>query len=195
MKLILASHNEHKATEIKAILLPFGVKVLSLSEINYVTEIEETGSTLEENAQLKAIAISKFTSDYVLADDSGLEVESLGNAPGVISARYAGVPSNSENNIALLLKNLSGITNRFARFRTVLAIAKSGVIIQQFEGKIEGEITLEPSGKDGFGYDPIFVPTGYKQTFAEMNALEKNQISHRANALAQLVNWIKSKRG
>lgn len=190
MNLILATHNEHKANEIKAILSPLGVNVLSLNDLNYYQEIEETGSTLEENARIKALTIAKQTDSWVLADDSGLEVEALQGAPGVYSARFAGEPADSTRNIDLLLKRLDGSENRLAQFRTVLVLARNKEMMAQFEGIVKGLITKELSGSDGFGYDPVFQPLGFEQTFAEMPADMKNRVSHRAKALEQLVLWI-----
>ncbi len=193
MNLILATHNEHKANEIKAILSPLGVNVLSLNDLNYYQEIEETGSTLEENARIKALTIAKQTDSWVLADDSGLEVEALQGAPGVYSARFAGEPADSTRNIDLLLKRLDGSENRLAQFRTVLVLARNKEMMAQFEGIVKGLITKELSGSDGFGYDPVFQPLGFEQTFAEMPADMKNRVSHRAKALEQLVLWINNK--
>lgn len=190
MNLILATHNEHKANEIKAILSPLGVNVLSLNDLNYYQDIEETGSTLEENARIKALTIAKQTDSWVLADDSGLEVEALQGAPGVYSARFAGEPADSTRNIDLLLKRLDGSENRLAQFRTVLVLARNKEMMAQFEGIVKGLITKELSGSDGFGYDPVFQPLGFEQTFAEMPADMKNRVSHRAKALEQLVLWI-----
>lgn len=190
MNLILATHNEHKANEIKAILSPLGVNVLSLNDLNYYQEIEETGSTLEENARIKALTIAQQTDSWVLADDSGLEVEALQGAPGVYSARFAGEPADSTRNIDLLLKRLDGSENRLAQFRTVLVLARNKEMMAQFEGIVKGLITKELSGSDGFGYDPVFQPLGFEQTFAEMPADMKNRVSHRAKALEQLVLWI-----
>lgn len=190
MNLILATHNEHKANEIKAILNPLGVKILTLSDIKFYQEIEETGTTLEENARIKALTIAKQTESWVLSDDSGLEVEALNGAPGVYSARFAGEPADSRKNINLLLQQLVGQKNRKAQFRTVLVLARKNEAIAQFDGIVQGNITEELSGTDGFGYDPVFQPVGFEQTFSEMPAEMKNTISHRAKALEQFASWI-----
>lgn len=191
MKIILATHNAHKAIEIKTILEPIGFKVLTLNDLNFSSEIVETGNTLEENAQIKALTIASLFEEMVLADDSGLEVVALNGAPGVYSARYAGEPSNSNKNIELLLSNLKNAENRNAQFKTVLVLAQGSRIIAEFSGIVKGMITHVSSGKDGFGYDPVFKPEGYQQTFAEMKAEKKNKISHRALALEQFLNWAK----
>lgn len=192
MNLILATHNPHKASEIKVILEPLGFNVRTLNDVGFIEEIEETGETLEENAKIKALSIANQVEEYVLADDSGLEVAALNGAPGVYSARFAGEPTDSNKNIDLLLDKLHQTENRNARFRTVLILAKGNQVVGQFEGIINGEITAFKSGKDGFGYDPVFKPIGYDLTFAEMSASEKNKISHRARALENFKQWMEN---
>lgn len=192
MNLILATHNPHKATEIKVILEPLGFNVRTLNDFGFIDEIEETGDTLEENAKIKALSIASQVDEFVLADDSGLEVEALNGAPGVYSARFAGEPSDANKNIDLLLKKLLDKENRAARFRTVLVLAKGSQVVGQFEGIINGTITTLKFGQDGFGYDPVFKPINYHLTFAEMSAGEKNKISHRARALESFKLWIEN---
>lgn len=190
MDLIFASHNENKVKEIRAIL-PQWLNILSLNDIDFHNEIEETGSTLEENAQIKAETIYNLTGKNVFADDSGLFVEALNGAPGVYSARFAGT-GNSQDNIEKLLQEMSGFSNRKAAFHAVFCVIWNGEI-SFLNGKVEGEILSESKGLDGFGYDPIFVPTGYQQTFAEMNPSEKNQISHRFHAVQKLINFLENR--
>lgn len=153
-------------------------------------EIEETGCTFEENAMLKATAASRETTQLVLADDSGLEVDALGGEPGVYSARYAGPGASDRDNIAKVIGALAALnpplSRSRARFRCVLALAQNGEILATFSGVTEGSVTTSAAGGQGFGYDPIFVPEGNDETFAELGATVKNQLSHRARALAQL---------
>lgn len=182
MEIIIASSNIHKLHEIRKIL-PKSCIIFSMSEAGINDEIEETGSTFHENALIKAQHIYSLTNKNSLADDSGLEVYSLNNEPGVYSARYAGEPSNAENNIDKLLLNLTGIEQRMARFVTVLCFFSKQGSVNYFEGEVKGNITTEKKGGNGFGYDPVFIPDGYTKTFAEMTDEEKNNISHRANAL------------
>lgn len=189
MELIFASHNENKVKEIRA-MLPSGVSILSLNDIDFHQEIEETGDTLEENAAIKANTIHQLTGKNVFADDSGLFVEALNGAPGVYSARYAGT-GNSKDNIQKLLEELKGESNRIAAFKAVFCVIWEGETTF-LEGKVEGEILEESLGLDGFGYDPVFVPTGYSQTFAQMNSEEKNRISHRQEAVQKLINFIEN---
>jgi XTP/dITP diphosphohydrolase len=190
-KLIFASSNKNKIAEISDILKDKYL-IIGLNDIGYNVEIEETGNTLRENALIKAKTIFDEMNISCFADDSGLMVDALNGAPGVFSARYAGEHGNSEKNMDLLLKNLTGIENRKAHFSTVIALVLNG---EQyfFEGKIEGEIIHEKRGEGGFGYDPIFVPKGYDKTFAEMDKSIKNSISHRAIAVKKLVDFLASK--
>ena len=186
-KLILATHNEHKAEEFKQILPQF--RVQTLADLNYVQEITETASDLEGNSLLKADTIFRQYGHIVISDDSGLEVLALNGAPGVYSARYAGQQKNNLKNTEKLLHELKGIKNRNAQFRTVITLMSSNDTLQ-FEGIVEGAIVDEPKGDKGFGYDPVFIPNGYQKTFAELSSNEKNKISHRANAIEKLVAFI-----
>jgi len=187
-KLVFATNNAHKLTEVRAILEP-QFKIISLDDLNCKDEIPETAQTLDGNALLKATWIhTKFGVDC-FADDTGLEVDALGGEPGVYSARYAGEENNSYNNMSKVLTLLGDNSNRKARFRTVIAL-----IIDNksyfFEGKIEGNIAMIPRGESGFGYDPIFVPEGYLLSFAQLSAEEKNLISHRALAVKKLIEHL-----
>ena len=188
MKLIFASHNEHKTTEIRQ-LLPPDIQVLSLNDLNYHDEIEESAATLEGNALLKATHVFTLFKLPCFADDSGLEVEALDNGPGVYSARYAGEPKNDDRNIAKLLDDLKESTNRSARFRTVITLILPTTSLS-FEGIIEGEITHEKKGSNGFGYDPVFQPIESSITFAQMSMEQKNTISHRALALEKMISFL-----
>lgn len=191
MKLVFATNNKHKLQEVRDIL-GSRVEVLSLNDINCHDDIPETGTTLEENAIIKARWISKKYGCNCFADDTGLEVEALDGAPGVYSARYAGEECDSQANMQKLLENLTGKTNRTAQFRTVIAliINKEEVL---FDGVVKGSISTEKQGEAGFGYDPIFVPEGYKLSFAQMGSEEKNSISHRYRATEKLSNYLKEK--
>ena len=188
MKLIFASHNEHKTTEIRQ-LLPPEIQLLSLNDLNYHDEIEESAATLEGNALLKATHVFTLFKLPCFADDSGLEVEALDNRPGVYSARYAGEPKNDDRNIAKLLDDLKGSANRSARFRTVITLILPTTSLS-FEGIIEGEITHEKKGSNGFGYDPVFQPIESSITFAQMSMEQKNTISHRALALEKMISFL-----
>ena len=188
MELVLASNNAHKIDEIRQIL-PAHIKVLSLKDVGFTQDIAETGKTFDANAEIKANAIFEQVQLPVFADDSGLEVTALNKAPGVKSARYAGEPVDAEKNIDLLLKNLEGKTNRKARFVTVICL-KLPQKSFFFEGEVWGQITIERRGQGGFGYDAVFMPDGYQQTFAEMSADAKNQISHRKQALEKLLPYL-----
>ena len=188
MKLIFASHNEHKTTEIRQ-LLPPDIQLLSLNDLNYHDEIEESAATLEGNALLKATHVFSLFKLPCFADDSGLEVEALDNRPGVYSARYAGEPKNDDRNIAKLLDDLKESTNRSARFRTVITLILPTKSLS-FEGIIEGEITHEKKGSNGFGYDPVFQPIESSITFAQMSMEQKNTISHRALALEKMISFL-----
>lgn len=181
--LILATNNLHKVEEIRSIIAE-KIVLKTLSDIGFKGEIPEDFETLQENAAQKAMYIHNKYGKDCFADDTGLEIEALNGAPGVYSARYAGEKCNFEDNIFLVLEKLKGETNRRAKFRTVIALAMQGKVTF-FEGAISGHITCEKRGTMGFGYDPIFIPDGYSITFAEMNAAEKNRISHRARALEE----------
>lgn len=190
--LTLASRNRHKAEEIAAILPPhFTVK--TLADYPELPEIEETGTTFAANAALKACGISALIPGWVLADDSGLCVDALGGAPGVYSARYAGEHGNDAANNAKLLADLAALpadTSRTARFMCAICLAEQGIIKTEVCGKVEGCIATTPSGTNGFGYDPLFIPNGYSCTMAELSAEVKNTISHRADALRLLAEHL-----
>ena len=179
--LYLATQNPHKVEEL-ATMLQGRFQVKTVSDLGLQEEIPETGNTLAQNSMQKAQFVAERFQVNCLADDSGLEVQALGGAPGVYSARYAGVPKNDVNNLNLLLSNLGNHPNRKARFVTVLTYHSQGEYFQ-FEGEILGHITAEAKGNAGFGYDPIFQPEGEDRTFAEMSLQEKNQMAHRARAL------------
>lgn len=180
-KIVFATNNAHKLEEVRAILAG-KVEILSLNDIGCHDEIPETADTLEENAAMKSRFIYEKYGFDCFADDTGLEVTALNMQPGVFSARYAGEPSNSERNMQKLLQELQGESNREARFRTIIALIFQGEYTY-FEGIVEGEILLEKCGAAGFGYDPIFKPKGYNESFAEISADEKNKISHRGKAV------------
>ena len=186
-KLILATHNDHKAKEFRDILPQFHVQ--TLAQLGHDEDIEETASDLEGNSFLKAETIFKRYGHVVISDDSGLEVDALDGAPGVYSARYAGEPRNDQRNTEKLLDKLQSASNRKAQFRTVITLMNEENNFQ-FEGIVSGTIAKNPRGRGGFGYDPIFVPDGYEQTFAELAADEKNKISHRANAIEKLLHFL-----
>ncbi|MBR3831165.1 MAG: non-canonical purine NTP diphosphatase [Muribaculaceae bacterium] len=187
-KIVFATNNKHKLDEVRAIV-GYYFDVLSLSDIDCCEDIPETGTTFEENAIQKARFINDKYGYDCFADDSGLEVVALNNAPGVYSARYAGEPSNSQRNIEKLMYEMRHIENRKARFRTCIALIMDGAEFL-FDGCIEGSITDTLRGNNGFGYDPIFVPEGYDVTFAEMSSEVKNNISHRALATQRLVEYL-----
>lgn len=191
-RLIVATRNAHKVEEIRSILHEDDVCDLSVVENPPV--VEETGVTFLENATLKAVAISKITEGLVLSDDSGLEVDALGGAPGVYSSRYAGEEGNDALNNEKLLRELEGVSPRTARFRCVMVLARRGEVLADFSGSVEGEILREPFGAGGFGYDPLFCPEGYHESFAELGEEVKNSLSHRANALEQVAKWLSENR-
>lgn len=189
MKIIFATGNQNKVNEVRSIL-PESIEVVSLKEIGFTQEIEETGTTLIENALLKARTIFEKYKLPVLAEDTGLEVDALNGAPGVYSARYAGRDCNNENNMQLLLSKLKDKSNRNAQFKTIAAYIDVQGKEHLFEGIIKGEIALQKIGKDGFGYDPIFVPNAYTKSFAQMSKEEKSEISHRAIAIQKFVAFV-----
>lgn len=194
MKIVFATNNKNKLAEIREMLAGSGIEVLSLADIGCHDDIPETGNTIEENAMQKARYIYNKYGMSCFADDTGLEVEALGGEPGVYSARYAGgTGHDSEANMTKLLANLAGKGNRKARFRTAVALILDGGNGRErlFEGVVTGEITEERRGEGGFGYDPIFRPDGYDRTFAELGHETKNKISHRARAVAGLVEYLK----
>ena len=188
-KMVVATNNAHKLKEIAAILGQ-EIELLSLKDIQCFADIPETADTLEGNARQKAMYIYENYGMDCFADDTGLEVEALGGAPGVLSARYAGEGHDSEANMQKLLKELAGKENRKAQFRTVICLIRGGKEYL-FEGIVKGEIIQEKRGGAGFGYDPIFVPEGYDLTFAELGDDVKNTISHRARAVEKLCQFLK----
>ncbi len=188
--LCFASNNDHKLTEVRS-LLAADFLVSSLKDIGCYDELPETKASIEGNARQKAEYVFNKYGVPCFADDTGLEVEVLNNAPGVYSARYAGDHKSSDDNVALLLRNLSGIKNRSARFRTVITLA-TGRAVHDFEGILTGEITQGKRGGGGFGYDPVFQPSGSEKTLAEMTLPQKNAISHRAIAVRKLADWLRT---
>lgn len=195
MKIVFATNNKHKLEEIREIL-GSGFDVVSLKDIGCNVDIPETGDTLEENARQKAeYVFSRYGLDC-FADDTGLEVEALDDAPGVHSARYAeGTDHDSRANMAKLLREMAGKANRKARFRTVISLIRHDADHplgreQQFEGVVEGRISTSPHGSEGFGYDPVFVPDGHTESFAQLGEAVKNTISHRARAVKKLVDEL-----
>ena len=191
MKIVFATNNKHKLEEIKDILGK-DFEIVSLAEIGCHEDIPETGLTLEENARQKSTYIVEHYNHDCFADDTGLEVDSLNGEPGVHSARYAeGTDHDSEANMRKLLSKMSNVKDRTARFRTVISLIINGVE-HQFEGRVEGRIATEKHGKEGFGYDPIFIPEGYNKSFAELGEEVKNQISHRARAVKKLAEYLSS---
>ena len=189
MKLVFATNNKHKLQEVRDII-GSGVEILSLSDINCNDDIPETADTLDGNALIKARYIYEKYNVNCFADDTGLEVDALDGAPGVYSARYAGDGHDSEANMKKLLENLTGKNNRNAQFRTVIALIIDGEE-KLFNGIVKGKITEEKRGNSGFGYDPIFVPEGYSESFAQMDSSTKNSISHRYRATKQLSDYLK----
>lgn len=188
MKLVFATNNQHKLDEVQQVL-PKNIEILSLKDIGCTEEIEETSSTLEGNAFLKADHVTQNYGFDCFADDTGLEVLALNGAPGVYSARYAGVHGDSEKNMNKLIEQMKGKTNRFASFKTCIALNfKNKQLL--FTGECEGEILQKKRGEKGFGYDPLFLPLGYQKTFAEMDLELKNKISHRARAIKKLVQYL-----
>lgn len=190
MKICFATNNKDKLAEVRHIINE-NIQILSLKEINCYEELPETRDTLEGNSLQKAEYIFEKYNIPCFADDTGLEVEALGGAPGVYSARYAGEHKSSEDNIDLLLENLKGNSNRRAHFRTVIALIDVKNPPVFFEGAIAGNIVLERRGSSGFGYDPVFMPQGYTRTFGEMDINEKNKLSHRAIAVKKLEDYLK----
>ncbi|WP_436517931.1 RdgB/HAM1 family non-canonical purine NTP pyrophosphatase [Ekhidna sp. To15] len=194
MKICFASHNENKVKEMNKIM-PESISILSLNDLGLEDEIAETGDSLEENSHIKAQYVFDKKGLPVFADDSGLVVKALNGEPGVYSARYAGPEKDDEKNMNLLLDRLESHMDRSAEFQTVITyISPEGAFIQ-FKGAIEGTITNEKKGLNGFGYDPIFQPRGYDETFAELPQEEKNKISHRAKALKKLLDHLQKHHG
>lgn len=190
-EMVLATRNKKKLEEIGRITSGFGIKVRSLAEFSRCPEVEETADTFEGNALKKAREICACTGLVALADDSGLEVDALGGAPGVYSARYAGEGATDARNVSKLLHALGDNPRRGARFRCVIALVTLDEEEAVFDGKVEGAIGHEEQGSNGFGYDPIFFPEGHGRTFAQMDAVEKDSMSHRGRALEKFAAWLK----
>ncbi len=189
MKIVFATNNRHKLEELRQIAGD-KIEILGLKDIGCDADIPETGDTLEANALQKARYVWEHYGIDCFADDTGLEVDALGGEPGVRSARYApGEGHDSQANMALLLRNMEGVSDRKARFRTVIALILGGKE-HIFEGKVEGDIMEQPSGEQGFGYDPVFRPQGWTKTFAEASPEEKNSVSHRGRAVRRLLSFI-----
>jgi len=196
MRLVVASGNVHKTAEIRRILGDVVTFIEDLSTHPEIKEIKETGATFEENAVIKALAVGRVLGDkaWVLSDDSGLEVDALGGKPGVYSARYAGEKASDADNRARLLEQMAGIggaeNSRSARFRCVMVLARGGQELAVFEGTVEGVIAGTEAGEQGFGYDSLFIPNGYSETFGELSTEVKNSMSHRGRALEQFKLWL-----
>lgn len=188
MKIVIATNNKNKFAEIKE-MLPEGINLVSLAEIGCTEDIPETADTLEGNASLKTDHVVDMYDLDCFADDTGFEVEALDGRPGVYSARYAGEDASYQDNVDKMLKEMEGKGNRRAQFRTVISL-KLEDVEYFFEGSVEGVVTTEEHGKGGFGYDPIFMPDGFETTFAEMSLDEKAEISHRGQAVRQLVEFL-----
>jgi len=190
MKLVFATNNKNKILEVQQ-MIPSTIEIISLESISCFEEIPETAATIEENARMKANYVTEKYGYDCFADDTGLEVESLNGEPGVFSARYAGEQRSSEDNMNKLLDALSNETNRNAQFKTVIALNLNGKQ-HLFTGIAKGKITLEKTGNQGFGYDPIFKPEGFTETFAQLSLEEKGAISHRGKATEQLIAFLKN---
>jgi XTP/dITP diphosphohydrolase len=194
--LCIATRNRHKVDEMIPALAPFWEVKCSADYPGIEEEIEETGDTFLANATIKAVATSRAIPDYVIADDSGLEVDALAGAPGVFSARYGGIPSSTEKNNAKLLEELvrakaTAPEQRKARYRCVLVLAKEGQVLASFDGACEGTIAPASKGTSGFGYDPLFIPAGYVKSFGQLTDKTKASLSHRALALKKFTAWAK----
>jgi XTP/dITP diphosphohydrolase len=188
-RLIVATRNAHKTSEIRA-MLGGKFEVVDATAFDHFPEIEETGTTFLENARLKALGISRLIDGWVLSDDSGLEVDALGGAPGVWSSSYGGEEGNNERNNARLFQEMAGKTPRTGRFVCTMVLAQDGIERAHFSGAVEGTIIDELRGTHGFGYDPLFIPEGYDKTFGELGDDIKNSLSHRARALSQIIDWM-----
>ena len=195
-RLVVATRNRHKTEEIRA-LIGTRWEVTDVNDAPGLPAIEETGTSFLENARLKAVGISRCVDGIVLADDSGLEVDALAGAPGVGSSSFGGLEGDHARNNARLLRELAGVpaAARRGRFRCVMVLARGGEPLAHFEGSVEGHLTDAPRGEGGFGYDPLFVPEGYQETFSELGLEVKNRLSHRARALAQAVAWLERQEG
>lgn len=193
MKLLVATNNQGKLKEFNEILGELGIECVSLKEMGITADVEETGTTFLENALLKATEIYKIAKIPTISDDSGLMVDALDGEPGVYSARYAGEPSDDQKNMDKLLSKLQGVSNRTARFKSVIAAVFSPEDILVSEGECQGEIIDEKRGTNGFGYDPVFYVTSLEKTFAQMTDAEKNSLSHRGNAIRNLKEQLQKK--
>ncbi len=190
MKIVFATNNPNKLAEIKQ-LMPEGIEILSLKDINCSHELPETSDTLEDNAAQKAFYVYDNYGHNCFADDTGLEIDALDGRPGVYSARYAGPQCNAEDNIQKILGEMKGTINRDSVFRTIISLVIDGNEFQ-FQGEVEGQIITEKWGEMGFGYDPIFLPDGYEKSFAQMNIEEKGAISHRGIAVKKLIQFLEN---
>jgi len=193
-QLVIATHNPHKREELLRILqseMQSNIAILTLDEVHPpIGDIEETGLTLEDNALIKALAVHEKTGLPTIADDTGLEVDALNGEPGVFSARYSGENATYASNVTKLLSEMEGKTDRSAKFSTVIAFINDKNEQHLFRGEVAGRIAIAPSGSNGFGYDPLFIPEGQPKTFAEMTSEEKNSASHRSRALKQFVKFL-----
>jgi XTP/dITP diphosphohydrolase len=190
--LVIATRNAHKTQEIRE-MIGDRFEVRDVNDFPSLPAVEETGTTFLENATLKAVAISREVAGKVLSDDSGLEVDALGGAPGVWSSSYGGEEGNHPKNNARLLAQMAGKTERAARFRCTMVLAEGGKVLADFSGTVEGRILEAPYGAGGFGYDPLFAPEGHEKSFAELGASVKNALSHRGRALAKVIAWLESR--
>lgn len=186
MKILIATNNKHKIKEITEIFADTGYEIVCPDDINLKVDVIENGTTFAENSYKKANAFCRATGIVSIADDSGLQVRCLDNAPGVYSARYGGEGLDDADRTELLLKNMQGKTDRYAEFVCAISVVFPNGRLIKAQGKCEGEIALSPSTRVGFGYDPVFIPKGYDKTFAELSSDVKNSVSHRGNALKQL---------
>lgn len=191
MKIVFATNNPNKLAEIRQ-LMPEGIEVLSLKDVNCLEELPETSDTLEDNAAQKAFYVFDNYGHNCFADDTGLEIEALDGRPGVYSARYAGEDCNAEDNMQKVLKEMKGEFNRDASFRTIVSLVIDGEEFS-FEGEVEGQIIPEKWGEKGFGYDPIFLADGYKKSFAQMTMEEKGAISHRGQSVKKLIQFLEKR--
>ena len=194
-RLMVATRNRHKSEEIRAIVGD-RFEVVDANDIDGLPGIEETGTSFLENATLKAVGISQGVDGLVLSDDSGLEVDALGGKPGVWSSSFGGEEGNHALNNRRMLREMDAVSadRRTARFRCVMVVARVGEVLADFSGAVEGRIIGELRGEGGFGYDPLFVPEGFEQSFAELGGEVKNQLSHRARALQKVVDWLDRQR-
>jgi XTP/dITP diphosphohydrolase len=188
-RLVIATRNAHKTQEIRE-MLGGSYRVDDVTAFPDMPEVEETGTSFLENATLKALAISREVSGKVLSDDSGLEVDALDGRPGVWSSSFGGEEGNHAKNNERLMGEMQGKGERTARFRCVMVLAEAGEVLAHFDGSVEGRILEEPSGGGGFGYDPLFAPEGYDESFAELGSEIKNEMSHRGKALEKVMQWL-----